>query len=354
MHNALALSTRQELAAKAFGHTADYDAMIYGYLNKSVTPADAVFPAQLNLHLEKFADLRYGENPHQAASAYRLTENAVGILSAKQHQGKQLSYNNIADADAAVLCVNEFSAPACVIVKHANPCGAATAGTIDEAFERALAADKVSAFGGIVALNRPCTRQIAEALGAIFVEVLVAPAYTDKALAILAAKPNVRVLELTAGQVGSKRELKFIEGGLLIQDSDIAVIDKSSLQVVTTTPPSAQEIDGMLFAWRVLKHIKSNAILLAKADATVGIGAGQVSRIDAVEIALRKAGDNLKDAVLASDAFFPFRDSIDKIAKTGIRAVIQPGGSIKDAEVIQACNEYGIAMVFTGKRCFKH
>jgi phosphoribosylaminoimidazolecarboxamide formyltransferase/IMP cyclohydrolase len=354
-HHALLPGTRKALAAKAFGHTADYDAMIYGYLDKKVEPSVSGFPAQLNLHLEKYADLRYGENPHQAASAYHFAENTAGILSAKQHQGKQLSYNNIADADAAVLCVNEFSAPACVIVKHANPCGAATAGTIDEAFQRALAADKISAFGGIVALNRPCTSQIAEMLGAIFVEVLIAPAYTDDALAVLAAKPNVRVLELrAAGLAGSKRELKFIEGGLLIQDSDVEVIDKSSLQVVTTLQPSDQDVDGMLFAWRVLKHIKSNAILLAKADATVGIGAGQVSRIDAVDIALRKAGDNLKDAVLASDAFFPFRDSIDKIAKTGIRAVIQPGGSIKDAEVIQACNEYGIAMVFTGKRCFKH
>jgi phosphoribosylaminoimidazolecarboxamide formyltransferase/IMP cyclohydrolase len=354
-HKALLLGTRQALAAKAFGHTADYDAMIYSYLNKEVEPSDGSFPAQFNLHLEKYADLRYGENPHQAASAYQFAENAAGILSATQHQGKQLSYNNIADADAAVLCVNEFLAPACVIVKHANPCGAATANTIEDAFQRALAADKVSAFGGIVALNRPCTRQVAQMLGAIFVEVLIAPAYTDEALAVLAAKPNVRVLTLAAaGLAGRKHELKFIEGGLLIQDSDVEVIDKSSLQVVTAVQPSDQDIDGMLFAWRVLKHIKSNAILLAKADATVGIGAGQVSRIDAVEIALRKAGDNLKDSVLASDAFFPFRDSIDKIANTGIRAVIQPGGSIKDAEVIQACNEYGIAMVFTGKRCFKH
>ena len=265
-----------------------------------------------------------------------------------------MSYNNIADADAAVLCVSEFAEPACVIVKHANPCGAATASRINDAFQRALAADKVSAFGGIVALNRPCDREIAETLASIFVEVLIAPSFTAEALAVLAAKPNVRVLELALGQHARKQEFKFIDGGLLIQDSDNGTIDKTQLKVVTILQPSEQELDEMLFAWRVLKHIKSNAILLAKADATVGIGAGQVSRIDAVDIALRKAGDNLQNAVLASDAFFPFRDSIDKIAKTGIRAVIQPGGSIKDEEVIQACNEHGIAMVFTGQRCFKH
>jgi phosphoribosylaminoimidazolecarboxamide formyltransferase/IMP cyclohydrolase len=350
----LTFDARKQLATKAFGHTADYDTMIHAYLEKSVSPTETHFPDQLNLHLQKFADLRYGENPHQAASAYQLAENPTGILSAKQYQGKQLSYNNIADADAAVLCVSEFSTPACVIVKHANPCGAATASTINDAFQRALAADKVSAFGGIVALNRPCDREIAETLASIFVEVLIAPSYTADALAVLAVKPNVRVLELATGQIARKQELKFIDGGLLIQDSDNGTIDKAQLKIVTSSQPSEQELDEMLFAWRVLKHIKSNAILLAKADAAVGIGAGQVSRIDAVEIALRKAGDNLQNAVLASDAFFPFRDSIDKIAKTGIRAVIQPGGSIKDEEVIQACNEYGIAMVFTGQRCFKH
>jgi phosphoribosylaminoimidazolecarboxamide formyltransferase/IMP cyclohydrolase len=352
---ALSFQLRQQLATKAFGHTADYDAMIHSYLQKTAVEVPTEFPDQLNLHLQKYADLRYGENPHQAASAYRLTESLTGILAAKQHQGKRLSYNNIADADAAVLCVSEFAAPACVIVKHANPCGAATANTIHEAFQRALAADKVSAFGGIVALNRPCNREIAETLASIFVEVLVAPGYTPEALAVLAAKPNVRVLELAIiGASLRQRELKFINGGLLIQESDTDTIEKTQLKIVTQLQPSDQDVDSMLFAWRVLKHIKSNAILVAKDDATVGIGAGQVSRIDAVDIALRKAGDKLQHAVLASDAFFPFRDSIDRIAKTGIRAVIQPGGSIKDDEVIQACNEHGIAMVFTGKRCFKH
>lgn len=347
----LSFATRQQLAVKAFTHTAEYDAVIQTYLQQNLTPEK--FPAHIALHLEKYADLRYGENPHQSACAYRFSESATGILAAHQHQGKQLSYNNIADADAAMACVREFSQPACVVVKHANPCGVAVADTIEEAFERAFNADKVSAFGGIIALNRPCDKNIATAIANVFVEVIVAPAYTPEALTLLATKPNLRVLELNLA-TDNQREFKFIDGGLLIQDKDVTTVADQDLQVVTTLKPSPTEMATMLFAWRVLKHIKSNAILLAKADATVGIGAGQVSRIDAVELAIHKAGQNLRDTILASDAFFPFRDSIDRIANTGIRAVIQPGGSVKDAEVITACNEHGIAMVFTGKRCFKH
>lgn len=345
----LSTHTRRQLATKAFSHTAQYDALIHQYLD------DAKFPAELNLNLTKFADLRYGENPHQAACAYQFAHQAAGILSAKQHQGKELSYNNIADADAAVACVREFSQPACVIVKHANPCGAAVADDITQAFQRAFNADMQSAFGGIIALNQKCTQRIAEALSKIFVEVLVAPSYEAEALQLLASKTNLRVLEFPLlDQHTSKQELKFIEGGLLIQDRDTSMITAPDLKIVTQLQPSVDEVSTMLFAWRVLKHIKSNAILIAKENVTMGVGAGQVSRVDAVDIALRKAGLDLSGTILASDAFFPFRDSIDKLAGSGIRAIIQPGGSVRDDEVIAACNEHGIAMVFTGIRCFKH
>jgi phosphoribosylaminoimidazolecarboxamide formyltransferase/IMP cyclohydrolase len=342
-HQSLSFDLRKQLATKAFSHTAAYDTVIANYLEQK--------PQALTL--DKFADLRYGENPHQAASAYRLAGQGHGILQAKQHQGKQLSYNNITDADAALACVQEFATPACVVVKHANPCGAAVADTIFEAFNNAFHADQQAAFGGIIALNRACDKSIAVAISNVFIEVLIAPVYSDEALAILATKPNLRVLELIPDATITQ-ELKFVTGGVLIQDRDSAIIESVDLQVVTTNQPSAVDITAMLFAWRVLKHIKSNAILIANSTHTLGVGAGQVARIDAVDIALRKAAGKTDGAILASDAFFPFRDSIDSLANTGIRAVIQPGGSIKDAEVITACNELGIAMVFTGKRCFKH
>lgn len=350
-NNSLTSDTRKNLATKAFTHTAQYDAMIQDYLTKDKT----VFPAQLNLNFTKEFDLRYGENPHQAACAYRAPGDASGILAAKQHQGKQLSYNNITDADAAYACVQEFSQPACVIVKHANPCGAACADDLATAFARAFQADSASAFGGIVALNRLCTKEIAEEITKVFTEVLIAPGFTAEALAVLAAKPNLRVLELAIPtKQSTQQEMRFISGGVLIQDKDLSVIEKSNLKIVTQVQPSEAQIHAMLFAWRIIKHIKSNAILLAKEHVTVGVGAGQVSRVDAVDIALKKAGNNLSGSVLASDAFFPFRDSIDRLANTGIQAIIQPGGSMRDEEVIAACNEHGIAMVFTGIRCFKH
>jgi phosphoribosylaminoimidazolecarboxamide formyltransferase/IMP cyclohydrolase len=347
-------ATRQQLAAKAFAHTADYDTLIKNYLStRAESKTD--FPAQIEINFIKHADLRYGENPHQAASAYQFANDDSGILSAQQHQGKQLSYNNIADADAAIACLREFSQPACVVVKHANPCGVAVADKIGEAFQKAFYADAKSAFGGIVALNRPCDKKIAEALWQVFVEVVIAPSFSAEALSLLATKPNLRVLEFDLDKVPTdKHDYKFIQGGLLIQDKDSKPITPAEWKTVTTQKPTQQETEAMLFAWGTLKHIKSNAILLATSDATVGVGAGQVSRIDAVEIALRKAGDNVSGTIMASDAFFPFRDSIDRIANTGIRAVIQPGGSLKDNEVINACNEHGIAMVFTGNRCFKH
>jgi phosphoribosylaminoimidazolecarboxamide formyltransferase/IMP cyclohydrolase len=251
--------------------------------------------------------------------------------------------------------VREFTQPACVIVKHANPCGVAAADNILTAFDRAFKADSLSAFGGIIALNRPCTKEIAEAVTQIFFEVLIAPEYSADALAIFAKKPNLRVLELnTSAPTNSTREMKYIDGGMLVQDKDSKIIAEQDLRIVTQRKPSAEEIKTMLFAWPVLKQIKSNAILIAKNNVTVGVGAGQVSRVDAVDIALKKAGDNLAGSILASDAFFPFRDSIDRLANTGIHAIIQPGGSMRDEEVIAACDEHHIAMVFTGTRCFKH
>lgn len=348
----LSFATKRQLAEKAFTLTSSYDAMIQQYfLSKQEAPI--LCPAQLNLQLEKWTELRYGENPHQKACAYRLPQKTAGVLAAKQIQGKELSYNNILDAEAAWTCVNEFTEPTSVIVKHANPCGVASATTIDAAYQHAYQADAVSAFGGIIALNRPCTKAIAEAVAAIFMEVILAPSYSEEALAIFAAKPNLRVLAMPE-QSKADWELRFITGGVLLQEKDPQTIHATDLQIVTKATPSQNEIDAMLFAWRVLKHIKSNGILIAKENATVGIGAGQVSRIDAVDLAVRKAGEKIHNTILASDAFFPFRDSIDRIAATGVRAIIQPGGSVRDAEVIAACNEHNIAMVFTGKRCFRH
>lgn len=348
----LDLAFRKQLAEKAFGMTYRYDGMIHNYFLEKNTK-NLGCPEHFNLQLEKIIELRYGENPHQKACAYQIGKQNTGILSTTQFQGKPLSYNNILDAEAAIACVREFTEPTAVIVKHANPCGVATAENIDDAYERAFAADSVSAFGGIIALNRPCTKAIAQAVANIFMEVLLAPAYTDEALTILAAKPNLRVLEIPAAN-DDQWEMKIITGGMLLQEKDMQAIKADDLKVVTKVKPKQEDIDEMLFAWNVLKHIKSNGILIAKNNATLGIGAGQVSRIDAVDVAVRKAGDNIPQAILASDAFFPFRDSIDRIASTGIRAIIQPGGSVRDEEVIAACDEAGIAMVFTGKRCFRH
>lgn len=345
-HGGLSFALRKQLAIKAFAHTAAYDRVIADYLN--------VDEPTMTLQLKKWADLRYGENPHQSASAYQMT-GASGVLSATQYQGKQLSYNNISDADAAIACVRELTEPACVIVKHANPCGVAVADNINTAFERALAADSASAFGGIVALNRPCDLALATVISQTFFEVIVAPSYTEEALALFATKSNLRILALNISAFcGSGQDYKFITGGLLMQDSDTHLLQATDLKVVTEVKPSQDEMTAMQFAWSVVKHIKSNAILIAKERVTLGVGAGQVSRVDAVDIALKKAGKRAVDAVLASDAFFPFRDSIDRLAGSGIRAIIQPGGSVRDPEVIAACNEHGIAMVFTGMRCFKH
>lgn len=342
-------NTRKQLAAKAFALTTYYDYLIQQYLY-----ADQPNPETLTLSFQKWADLRYGENPHQPASAYRCKDNSSGILGAQKSQGKPLSYNNILDADAAFACVQEFKEPACVIVKHANPCGVAIHSDLYEAFQAAYAADSVSAFGGIFAFNRECTEKLAAAILTHFVEVIIAPSYSQAARALFATKPNIRLLELNFNQTPATREYRFIEGGLLLQDKNMQQLKLNELKTVTANAPLAEDMISLLFAWSVLKHVKSNAILLAKNGVTVGIGAGQMSRVDAVDLALKKAASAVNGAILASDAFFPFRDSIDRIAGTGIRAIIQPGGSVRDDEVIAACNEQGIAMVFTGMRCFKH
>ncbi|MFQ6605369.1 MAG: bifunctional phosphoribosylaminoimidazolecarboxamide formyltransferase/IMP cyclohydrolase [Fidelibacterota bacterium] len=348
----LSFAARQALAAKAFGHTARYDAIIHGYLKQDHLAADLILP------LEKVDQLRYGENPHQQAAAYRTSGySGFTILDAVIHQGKKLSYNNIMDADGALACLREFTEPACVVVKHANPCGVATGpeDAMADIYRRAFEADSLSAFGGIIALNRTCTAPVAEAIIGVFVEMVMAPDFEPAALEILRKKKKLRVLE--TGPLMPRTtalEVRNIAGGLLVQDTDIRPISANDLRTVTDKEPHSQQIESMLFAWKVLKHVKSNAILIARDHQTVGIGPGQVSRVDAVEIAVRKAGDAARGAILASDAFFPFRDSIDSLAAAGITAVIQPGGSIRDQEVIAACNEHGIAMVFTGTRCFKH
>jgi phosphoribosylaminoimidazolecarboxamide formyltransferase/IMP cyclohydrolase len=343
--------TRRQLAEKVFVETARYDAMIHAYFIKKADK-DAS-PNHMVLQLEKAFNLRYGENPHQKAVAYQFTEQKSGILSARQQQGKPLSYNNLLDADSAWSVMREFAEPTCVIVKHTNPCGVASGNNIDEAYLRAYHADSSSAFGGIIALNRPCTKAIAEAIASVFMELVIAPDYTPESLSILSSKPNLRVLQMPKPMY-QPWEMTFITGGVLMQEQDADVLVATDLKVVTEVTPTEAQIQTMLFAWRVLKHVKSNAILIATDHQTVGIGVGQVSRVDAVDLAVRKAGDKIHSTVLASDAFFPFKDSIDRLANTGVRAIIQPGGSMRDEEVITACNERGLAMVFTGKRCFKH
>ena len=346
----LSFKTRKLLSAKAFGHCAQYDSIIHNYLS------DVRFPQIFSHTFDKSYDLRYGENPHQKAAAYKNpTHDKQNILDATIHQGKQLSYNNLMDADAALSCIREFSGPTCVIVKHGTPCGAASGDDITSVYQKAFNADSKSVFGGIIAVNRTCNKTIAEMIDKVFVEIVIAPSYEPKALEILSNKKNQRILEV--GDVNRKTpklEYRYIDGGLLVQESDVSTITEKEIKIVTQKKPSKSELADTLFAWKVLKHVKSNAIITVKDKTTLGIGAGQVSRIDAVEIALRKSGDKLRGSVLASDAFFPFRDSIDLIADSGVITIIQPGGSIRDNEVIQACDEYGIAMVFTGTRCFKH
>ena len=342
--------TRKTLSAKAFGHTAQYDTIIHNYLK------DEKLSNDLSITFEKHSEMRYGENPHQLASSYKLPGNTESnILNATIHQGKQLSYNNIMDADGALACVKEFDEPACVVVKHTNPCGVAAGDNLLDVYTRAFNADSLSAFGGIIAFNRTCTRDVAEAISKIFVEIVLAPNFETAALNLFKNKKNLRVLEIGEFEKRTaKLEVRNIDGGLLVQDTDTKILTIDDLAVVTKNQPSETDIETVLFTWKVLRHAKSNGILIAKDNTTVGLGAGQVSRVDAVHMALRKGGDSVNGGVLASDAFFPFRDSIDAIKDSGIKVVVQPGGSIRDQEVIKACDEYGIAMIFTGTRCFKH
>jgi phosphoribosylaminoimidazolecarboxamide formyltransferase/IMP cyclohydrolase len=354
----LEIEARRKLAAKAYAHTASYDTAITRYLSKSLeeNPLGERFLYSGNL-VER---MRYGENPHQDAGFYIDQQAPAGSLAtATQLQGKALSYNNIADSDAALECVKQFDAPACVIVKHANPCGVAVGGTIQEAYDKAFKTDPTSAFGGIIAFNKPLDAATAKAIiDRQFVEVIVAPEIDDDAAGVLAEKKNVRVLRTGPWSSSSGGlEYKKVSGGLLVQGSDIGTIAANDLKVVTEKAPSAAQIEDMLFAWKVVKYVKSNAIIFCKDNMTIGIGAGQMSRVYSTKIAAIKAGDeglDVSGSVMASDAFFPFRDGIDAAAETGIAAIIQPGGSMRDDEVIQAANEHGLAMVFTGMRHFRH
>lgn len=356
----LSTATRRALAAKAFTHTARYDSAIANYLTGPAAAEPTDFPNRLQLAFDKVEELRYGENPHQRAAFYRdANAPAGGIANARQIQGKALSYNNLADADAAWNAVQMFDAamPACVIVKHANPCGVALAENAEAAYRRAFATDPTSSFGGIIAFNVPVDAAAAKAVSAQFLEVLIAPEYSAEALALLAAKPNVRVLQAAPMQAGSQRDYKRIGGGLLVQDSDDAPPVEADFRCVTARQPTDAERADLLFAWRVAQYIKSNAIVYCRDRATVGIGAGQMSRVDSARIAVIKAGHanlEVRGSVVASDAFFPFRDGLDVLAEAGARAVIQPGGSVRDQEVIDAANEHGIAMLFTGTRHFRH
>ncbi len=355
------VAMRQKLAAKAFAHTAQYDAMVSAYFTGAIGGAAPTFPDDLNLSFRKRLDLRYGENPHQQAAFY-TDPRAIGasVTEALQIQGRELSYNNIVDGDTALECVRQFDSAACVIVKHANPCGAARADTIGEAYALAYRTDPTSAYGGIIAFNRELDAATARAIvERQFVEVILAPAISDGAKAVLSTKDNVRVLQV--GNVGMPvmqlLEYKSVAGGLLVQTRDNGVIRAQELRAVTQRVPTLAELDDLIFAWRVAKYVKSNAIVCVRHKATVGIGAGQMSRVVSSQIAALKAKDaglDVQSSSVASDAFFPFRDGLDAVAKLGIRSVIQPGGSKRDAEVIAAADEHGIAMVFTGMRHFRH
>ncbi|MDZ7324402.1 bifunctional phosphoribosylaminoimidazolecarboxamide formyltransferase/IMP cyclohydrolase [Kosakonia sacchari] len=362
----LLLTTRFDLAIKAFEHTAAYDSMIANYFGslvpayhgESKEPAGR-FPRTLNLNFIKKQDMRYGENSHQQAAFYIEEIKEASVATAQQLQGKALSYNNIADTDAALECVKEFSEPACVIVKHANPCGVAVSGSILEAYDRAYKTDPTSAFGGIIAFNRELDAETAQAIiSRQFVEVIIAPSASEEALKITAAKQNVRVLvcgEWTQRVPGL--DFKRVNGGLLVQDRDLGMVSASELRVVSKRQPTEQELRDALFCWKVAKFVKSNAIVYAKENMTIGIGAGQMSRVYSAKIAGIKAGDEgleVKGSAMASDAFFPFRDGIDAAAAVGVTCVIQPGGSIRDDEVIAAADEHGIAMIFTDMRHFRH
>ena len=349
-NNKVSYDTRSKLSSKAFGHTAQYDTIIHNYLK------DPSLSNDFSLTYKKHSEMRYGENPHQEAAVYQTPgDNSNNILNATIHQGKKLSYNNIMDADAALACLKEFSSTACVVVKHASPCGVSIGEDMLDVYIKAFNADSLSAFGGIIAMNKQCDESVSEEISKVFVEIVLAPSFTKEALDIFSKKKNLRVLEI--GEITPRQkilEVRNVVGGIIVQETDTSVMTKNILKTVSKLEPSDTDIETMLFGWKVLKHIKSNGILIVKENTTVGVGGGQTSRVDSVDIAMKKSEDDIQGSILCSDAFFPFRDSIDKIANSGIKVVLQPGGSVRDNEVIEACNEHGISMVFTGQRCFKH
>ena len=358
-HGAPSLETRFALACKVFAHTAGYDAAIAAYLaSLDGEGRRAEYPGFFSLQLRKLQDLRYGENPHQSAAFYRDERPVPGaICGYRQVQGKELSYNNIADGDAAWECVKQFEEPACVIVKHANPCGVALAESPAAAYDKAFRTDPVSAFGGILAFNRALDRAAAEAIGRQFAEVIIAPRVERDALDEFAKKANLRVLEIPLAREIQPHDYKRVGGGLLVQASDARPVSRAELRVVTKKAPSDAQWTDLLFAWRVAKFVKSNAIVFCRDAMTLGVGAGQMSRVDSARIASLKAAAaklSLQGSAVASDAFFPFRDGVDVLAEAGATALIQPGGSVRDDEVIAAADEHGLAMVFTGVRHFRH
>ncbi|MFZ6723889.1 bifunctional phosphoribosylaminoimidazolecarboxamide formyltransferase/IMP cyclohydrolase [Undibacterium sp. MH2W] len=361
-NNVVSYDTKFTLAKKVFAHTAQYDGAITNYLtslgeDKAHTTRSA-YPQTLNLHFDKVQEMRYGENPHQSAAFYRDLKAVDGALANyKQLQGKELSYNNIADADAAWECVKSFNESACVIVKHANPCGVALGVTPFEAYSKALQTDPTSAFGGIIAFNRELDGKAAEIVAKQFVEVLIAPSFTAEAKAIFAAKQNVRLLEISLGNAVNQYDVKRVGGGLLVQAPDAKNVLQEELRVVSKLQPTPQQMADMMFAWRVAKYVKSNAIVFCGNGMTLGVGAGQMSRIDSARIASIKAqnaGLTLAGSAVASDAFFPFRDGLDVVVDAGATCVIHPGGSMRDQEVIDAADERGVVMVYTGTRHFRH
>ena len=366
-HNVVSYKTNLSLAKKVFAHTAQYDGAIANYLSSLGDALDhktrSAYPETLHLAFEKVQEMRYGENPHQSAAFYKDIQPVAGALANyKQLQGKELSYNNIADADSAWECVKSFSnnaggAAACVIIKHANPCGVAVAANALEAYQKAFKTDPSSAFGGIIAFNVPCDGAAAQEISKQFVEVLIAPSFSDEAKAIFATKQNVRLLEIPLGTAFNQFDFKRVGGGLLVQSPDAKNVLASEMRVVSKRLPTPSEMNDMLFAWRVAKFVKSNAIVYCANGMTLGIGAGQMSRVDSARMASIKAenaGLSLQGSAVASDAFFPFRDGLDVVVKGGASCAIQPGGSMRDDEIIAAANEHGIAMIFTGTRHFRH
>ena len=352
----LSLTTKWNLAKKAFVTTAAYDSAIASVLETIPSPGqlpsrEAQFPQTLRPSFSKLNDLRYGENPHQKAAVYTDGSNR-GIANARQLQGKELSYNNLVDLDAAWELCREFDEPMCAIIKHTNPCGAATGQDVLTAYKRALEADPVSAFGGVIGINREIDEAAADEIAKLFVEAIAAPSYSPAALARFSAKKNLRLLHVIADQ--PKTVLKQVSGGMLLQDADVHSLSAADVKIATKRQPTSEEMSALLFAWKVCKHVKSNAIVYARNGQIVGVGAGQMSRVDSCKIGAAKAVLPLKGTVAASDAFFPFPDGVEEIAKAGATAVIQPGGSVRDNEVVEAADRLGLAMVFTGIRHFRH